>query len=170
MTDRGSGVDDGAHTTTLRTLEDRVEIGELLAHYCYLLDSRQWDRLSGEVFAPDALDDHGLGQWRGAAAITAGFRAVMAHFSGTMHSLSNPHLELEGDRARSRCYVTAWHWLDGDNQTAPAIRPADFLVIGAYLDDLERRPEGWRITQRRFRPVGEGVLGIGELPDFLARR
>ena len=155
----------------MRALTDRVAVGELLVHYCFLLDSRQWERLSDEVFAPDALDDHGLGEWRGADAIRDGFRNIMTRFAGTTHALSNSHIELDGDHARSRCYVSGWHWLASEvPSVTPALGPADFLVIGAYLDDLERRPEGWRIARRRFRPVGPGVLGVGEMPEFLSRR
>lgn len=147
-------------------LADREAIRELLAHYCFCIDSRQPERLVDEVFADDAVDDHGLGEWRGREGIRQAFDDVVARFAGTAHALGNIHIELDGDRAKSRAYVTAWHWLTSD----PAVRPADFAVVGAYLDDLRRDPEGWRIVRRRFRPVGSSVLAVGELPDFLLPR
>jgi len=148
---------------TTVALADREAIGELLAHYCFCLDSRRPDRLVDEVFADDAVDDHGLGEWRGRVRIKEAFDDIMARFAGTAHVLGNIHIELAGDEARSRAYVTAWHWLSSE----PANRPADFVVVGAYLDDLRRQSNGWRIIRRRFRPVGSSVLAVEELPDFL---
>ncbi|MCZ7526508.1 MAG: nuclear transport factor 2 family protein [Acidimicrobiia bacterium] len=149
--------------------DDRHAICELLAHYCFLVDSGYHDRLADEVYTADAVDDHGLGEWRGSDAIRRAFAETMARFEGTAHVLGNVHVELDGDRARSRAYVTAWHWL-ADRAEPGTIRPADFVVLGAYLDDLRREPAGWRIARRRFRPVGPSVLAVGELPDFLLPR
>ncbi len=148
---------------TKAELADREAIRELLAHYCFLIDSCQPGRMVDEVFTDDAVDDHGLGQWRGREGINAAFDDILTRFAGTAHVLGNIHIELARDEAKSRAYVTAWHWLAPD----PSIHPADFVVVGAYLDRLRRDSAGWRIVHRRFRPVGSSVLAVGELPEFL---
>lgn len=146
--------------------DDRVAIQELLVHYCFLLDSGRPERIADEIFCADGVDDHGLGEWRGREGLRAGFVKVMEGFAGTAHVLANLHVELAGDTARARSYVTAWHWLPGNASD----RPADLVIVGAYLDDLRRDPQGWRVLRRRFRPVGPSVVGTGTLPAFLQRR
>lgn len=143
---------------------DREQVGDVLVHYCFLLDTHEPARVADDVFTADAAVDYGVGPWRGCEEIAAAFVEMMAHFDGTAHVVTNVHVEVNGDRARSRAYVSAWHWLAGGG---PSPRPADFLVIGAYLDDFRHVPEGWRIERRRFRPVGSSVLAVGELPDIL---
>ena len=153
-------------TADLRRLLDREAIRDLLAHYCFCLDAGQPARLADEVFTEDGVDDHGLGEWRGRNSIRAGFVEVMSRFEGTAHVLGNVRIDIDGDEARSSAYVSAWHWLAGGSRD----RPADFLVVGVYLDRLRHEPTGWRIAYRRFRPLGPSVLAAGRLPAFLLPR
>ena len=127
-------------TADLRRLLDREAIRDLLAHYCFCLDAGQPARLADEVFTEDGVDDHGLGEWRGRNSIRTGFVEVMSRFEGTAHVLGNVRIDIDGDQARSSAYVSAWHWLAGGSRD----RPADFLVVGVYLDRLrhERRAGG----------------------------
>lgn len=150
---------------------DRREIDDLLIRYCTLVDRRDVDALVVEVFAEDAVDNHGLGLWSGRQGLHEGFTWVLSRFAGTVHQITNFDVRLDGDRASSRTYVTGWHWLPHEGEEPrPAGRAADFVVVGAYDDELERRPEGWRIVHRTFRQVGNSVLGAGALPDFMVPR
>lgn len=152
-------------------LADRRAIEDLLIRYCTLVDRSDVDALVEQVFAHDAVDDHGLGTWHGREGLHAGFTWVLSRFAGTVHQITNLDVRLEGERATSRCYVTGWHWLPRDGaQRRPAGPAADFVVVGAYDDRLERRPEGWRIVHRTFRLVGPSVVGAGELPGFMDPR
>jgi hypothetical protein len=147
---------------TARSDHDAIE--DVLLRYCYLVDvAREPRRLGEEVFTADAVDNHGVGPWRGREEIGEKQAEVIARFSGTAHVLTNVRIEVDGDTAHSHSYVTAWHWLAESEAGAPA----DFVVVGTYVDDLQRTPEGWRISYRRFRPLGRAVLAIGELPAYL---
>ncbi len=144
---------------------DRVAITDLLVEYCHLVDAGHPELVAEAIFTADAVDDLGLGTWRGREEIGAGMTGIMARFAGTAHVLGNVRVEVTGDEARSRAYVTAWHWLAGAAPSAPA----DFAVLGAYLDDLRREPQGWRVARRRFRQVGASMVVMGRLPAFMHR-
>jgi len=148
-------------------LGDRLAIEDLLVRYCTCVDEVDVERLVVEVFAEDGTDNHGLGIWRGRDELRAGFAALLDRFAGTMHQVANFDISIDGDTATSRCYVTAWHWLDRPEPSTPNGPPVDFLAIGAYHDHLRRTPDGWRITRRTMRPVGYSVNAIGTLPPFM---
>lgn len=148
--------------------DDRGQIERLLVRYCTLIDAKDIDALVDHIFAPDAEDNHGLGVWKGREGLHAGFTAVMDRFAGTVHQLANFVIDVDGDTATSVVYVTGWHWLPREGvEREPAGPAADFAVVGAYHDRIERRQEGWRIVHRTFRQVGFSVLGVGDLPDFM---
>jgi hypothetical protein len=49
--------------------------------------------------------------------------------------------------------ITAWHWFEkSDASFSEAL--IDFAQIVVTADQLERTPEGWRITERRARALG----------------
>lgn len=145
-------------------LADRMAIVDVLQHYCYCVDNNLPDAIAEEVFAPDAIDDHAYDRWEGREQLRAAFTAIVNRFTATAHLLSNLRVRVEGDRATTHCYVTAWHWLPGGDEPE-----TDFVVVGTYEDNLRRSDEGWRITFRRFRRVGPTPTALGPLPDFLRR-
>lgn len=145
---------------------DQIAIMDLLAHYAYCLDSKQYRKMADEVFAPDATDDHGMGVWQGREAIAAAFETMMPQYEATGHVFTNHRIAVEGDHARCSAYLSGWHWLETPD--APAIRPADFLVLGVYIDDLERRDGRWWVVRRRYRNLGPSALAAGTLPASLS--
>jgi hypothetical protein len=149
-----------------RRIADRFAVADVLAHYSYCLDNRQVARIDGEVFTSDAEIDYGYGHWTGAADLVAWIESVFVHTPHTMHSLSNIRVDLDGDRAHSSCYVTAWHWLPTDEGADP-VRPADFVFGATYLDDLRCSGQAWRIVRRRVQKFGPASLLAGKMPDFL---
>jgi hypothetical protein len=148
----------------IEELGDREEIRELLHHYCWCIDSRQPDLLLTEFYTRDAVDDHGAVRLEGPAQIGDFMRQLMVWSEGHAHVLSNVHIELAGDRARARSYVTAWHWLAA-NAGAGSERPADYVSVGMYLDELRREAEGWRVADRRFDTSAPGYTAIGAFPQ-----
>jgi hypothetical protein len=63
----------------------------------------------------------------------------------TQHGMSNPMVELDGDRATARTYGNLVHvqeLLDG--------KPSYVVQHAIYHDVLERLSFGWRITSRRL--------------------
>jgi hypothetical protein len=156
---------------TIQELMDKERILELLIHYCDCMDAPEIMRAARDVYAPDAVDDHGMGIWKGSEEICRNLMSLRDRFEGTAHVLTNIHIELDGDSARSRSYVTAWHWVKKTGQQEGGHpREADFCGVGVYKDELRRLSDGWRITRRIFRPMVPGTIGLGSLPEFLMRR
>ncbi|MGE3620577.1 MAG: nuclear transport factor 2 family protein [Acidimicrobiia bacterium] len=137
---------------------DHRDVHRVLVAYCDCIDERDIDRLARDVYTPDAVDDHGWGPWTGIDAILEGLRPVVVRFAGTAHLMSNVDIEVDGDEARSRAGVTAWHWNAGNLKGV-----ADFVAVGRYTDSLVRTEQGWRLRHREYRPIGPTIKAAGEL-------
>jgi ketosteroid isomerase-like protein len=146
-----------------RDLRDRAAIEDLLHHYCWLVDSRDPDRLLDEFYADDAVDDHGAVQLSGPEAIGHFMRTLMEWSQGHAHVLSNVVVELHGDEATARSYVTAWHWF-ASSAGEGHHRPADYTCVGQYHDRLRRTERGWRVFDRRFATTAPGYVAAGAFP------
>jgi uncharacterized protein (TIGR02246 family) len=127
--------------------EDRDEIADLLARYCFAIDLRDWDRLC-EVFGRDAVITYsGPRTTTGIDAIVDFFRTKASVAAATQHLLQTSQVWATGpDGAAGLTHVTAHHVPDG------AARPADeastYTVTGTYADEFIRTDEGWRIARR----------------------
>lgn len=127
----------------VQELSDRQEIAEVLYRYGHALDRRDWEMLREQVFAPDAVADflaHGIKN--GIEEITDLIAGVLTGLDVSQHLIATPIIDLDGDRATSRCYLHAQHVFEG----APG--GDQFIVAGTYIDELERRENGWRIVKR----------------------
>ena len=144
---------------TLQELSDRLEIVDLLHRYATGLDSRDWELLAS-VFTDDGVADYSsleLGVNDGPDAIVDLCRNALSGLDATQHIISNEVIEIDGDRARSRCYFQAQHVFRG----APG--GDNFIVAGTYEDELVRTQAGWRIERRALIPTWfEGNASVGE--------
>jgi ketosteroid isomerase-like protein len=146
-------------------LSDESDIRKVLSRYCQQVDARDPALVASAVFTEDAIDDHGRPDPpQGRAAIEAMLRRAFEHLEATAHMTSNSDIEVNGDSAHARTYVTAWHWMKSSAHLG-LTRPADFVVVAVYNDDFRREPEGWRIAHRRLEPLGPGGVGSGVLPE-----
>jgi 3-phenylpropionate/cinnamic acid dioxygenase small subunit len=135
---------------------DREEIEELLYRYARMVDRREWE-LMDRVFAQDATIDYtSTGGRKGPYRETlAWLDRALAAWPSNLHFITNLSVEIEGDRARSRCYFLA-----------PMARPRPdgsqevITNAGTYEDRLVRTAAGWRIAERDCRQT----VRIGELP------
>jgi 3-phenylpropionate/cinnamic acid dioxygenase small subunit len=126
----------------LQALQDRIEIGELLARYSTALDGRDWDLLS-EVFLPDAECDYGtLGTPRGVEEITSLVRGTIGDLDATQHLVGNVVVTVRGDEATADCYLISQHIRRG----TPG--GDHYLLGGRYSDRVVRTAAGWRIAHR----------------------
>jgi len=75
-----------------------------------------------------------------------------------MHAIGNTTLELDGDEARSRTYVTNPMGFANPDGSLHV-----FTVYAHYVDKLVRTDAGWRIAER----IEEAVLMDGTLPGAL---
>jgi 3-phenylpropionate/cinnamic acid dioxygenase small subunit len=129
----------------LREMLDRHEIIALLDRYASSLDDRDWDRLR-TCFTADAIGDYdpNAPKFEGYDAIENLCRTVLGPLDASQHLLGNYEIEIEGDVARSRCYLRAQHVKRGCEGGHL------FEVAGFYRDELVRREDGWRISRRQI--------------------
>jgi 3-phenylpropionate/cinnamic acid dioxygenase small subunit len=129
---------------TADDIRDRTEITQLLYRYARAIDDKDYETLNA-VFTSDAAINYNvergtelpfreLGKW---------LRQALRTFATTHHAITNPIIELDGDRAKSACHLTAAHvqvTLKGEK---------NYVVMhGHYSDELVRTPGGWRICRR----------------------
>ena len=138
----------GPDQATVQRLADRVEIRDLVTKYFVNVDRRQWDEVKA-VFVPGTLVDYHdmmpVGDEVPAEEIVDEIAERIGLYSVTAHQMTNHEVVLDGDEARSECWVTAVH-VYADPQRNEGRLP----VAGIrYLDRCVRTPDGWRIGDRR---------------------
>lgn len=146
----------------LQEIVDRQKIYDVLTRYCRALDRCDVE-LMKSVYWEDGFDDHGV--FAGNAQEFAEFivREIQAWFEVTQHTISNVHMELDGDVAYTEAYLTAYHRVKGERRKLEDVfgptylakfgfdattAPHDFVFGGRYVDRLEKRGGVWRIAKR----------------------
>jgi 3-phenylpropionate/cinnamic acid dioxygenase small subunit len=131
---------------TVQEIGDRLEIGQLLYRYARAIDTRELDLLDG-VFTPDAEIHYAVG-----GGVRLPYREmkpwlaqVLPMHRVTQHAMSNPLVEVDGDRARATTYLTAAHVQETQDGALHYV-----VQHGVYSDELTRTPAGWRISRRRL--------------------
>jgi hypothetical protein len=134
-------------------LEDKDAIRELLAEYCFLLDSYHLKEF-GQLFIEG-------GEWisrNGSATGPAGIEAFLRHLvpepgPGTRrkHFTANIVIRLNGDQAE----VTSNFLVVRDTSTGPAI-----AVAGTYHDVVVKIGANWRFKSRRLTHDIAGESGL----------
>jgi ketosteroid isomerase-like protein len=143
----------------VRTLEDREEIIKLKARYVNLNDGG-W---SGPTHAhPDEVADMFVedGVWDGtpSAGRAEGreqIRELFRNFAAmpfVVHYVTNPLIEIEGDRAKGH-----WHAL----VTATLPDGNAMWILGIYDERYERTAAGWRIKTMRFISAANAPYSLG---------
>ncbi|MBX3028070.1 nuclear transport factor 2 family protein [bacterium] len=125
----------------VRALIDRAAIHDLIMRYARGVDRRDLAQVAS-CFAADAAYEGSLGSG-GIDVVLAALRERMPRYRTTMHFLTNPLIEVRGDRASCETYALVYHRLETEDDAE------DFIVGVRYLDELARQAEGWRITSRR---------------------
>jgi hypothetical protein len=121
---------------TLDELLAREEITDVVKRL-----ARGTDRLDEEMIAScyhlDGFDDHNV--FRGDPAGFARWVVdTLPHFDATMHFVSPPLIEVDGDRAQADTYCVAHH-----------LTASSDMVLGLrYVDRFERRSGVWKIARR----------------------
>lgn len=123
--------------------DDRSAILETI--YCYAtgVDTRDW-ALYRSIFTDEVEVD--FSSWDGspprrirADDWVAGVKPLFTGLDATQHSMTNPRVVLEGDRATAILYMQAAHFLQ--NQEGDP----EFTIGGYYTDRLVRTPAGWKL-------------------------
>lgn len=125
-------------------LEEKDQIRELLARYCFYFDDAQFDRWV-DLWTDDAVFDVDGKVMRGRAALVQFTREVrlVDGKPPVKHCVMNSIVEVEGPAATAHCYLlTVMKRKDGSLATVTA---------GVYTDRLAKTEQGWRFSERRFR-------------------
>jgi 3-phenylpropionate/cinnamic acid dioxygenase small subunit len=144
------------------TLQDRLNIHEVVTRYAYAVDQRDWPAFAS-IFADEVhlvvphVEHEKPVLTRD--EIVALIRQTTGGFEATHHLVANQLVTLDGDRARCKAYANAWHNLP----TNPGA--TDYVLVRGYYDfGLERAPSGWRISEMIITVIGaEGDMGLYEL-------
>jgi 3-phenylpropionate/cinnamic acid dioxygenase small subunit len=137
----------------MNALEDKDAIRELLAEYCFLLDSYQLKEFS-QLFAEDGEWTSRNGGATGPAGIEAFLRQLVPEPGpGTRrkHFTANIIIRLDGDQAE----VTSNFLVVRDAAAGPAI-----AVAGTYYDIVVRSGANWRFKSRRLTHDIAGESGL----------
>jgi hypothetical protein len=137
----------------MNALEDKDAIRELLAEYCFLLDSYRLKEF-GQLFADDGEWISRNGSATGAADIEEFMRQLVPEPGpGTRrkHFTANIVVRLNGDHAE----VTSNFLVVRDTSTGPAI-----AVAGTYQDVVVRDGANWRFKSRRLTHDIAGESGL----------
>jgi hypothetical protein len=131
--------------TNLQSLSDERSIVRGLSRFARIADTKTFDEL-GDVFAEDLNFDYGSGRdEHGLAALRRLMSRHLDGCGGTQHLIGSIIVDVDGDRAVSRAYVQARHQGRGE-----LVGPV-FDSNGEYVDEWERRSQGWRIVRREAR-------------------
>lgn len=144
----------------LETLIAEREIYRGLVAFAYAMDQRAWDSLA-DVVRADATVDFGFGLLEGRMAMIDAMRSFLDDCGPTQHLLGNVVIEVDGDTATSRAYVSDMHIGLGDKADKT------FSTLGEYHDRWRHIDGRWYMTHRtklNRATIGDiSVLGAG--PD-----
>jgi 3-phenylpropionate/cinnamic acid dioxygenase small subunit len=131
-------------SAAIQALIDRADIVDVCVRYATALDNRQWDLLA-TCFESDAeVAYEGFEPFTGVEAVVATCLAALGPLDASQHLLGNHVVTIDGDEARSQCYLQAQHVRSGtpggDN----------YIIAGTYTDQFRRGAAGWRIARRRL--------------------
>lgn len=127
----------------MQRVEDELAIRRILIDYAAFLDGRDYARYAG-LFASDGEWKNGAGTHKGQAAIRQMLESVLgpagAPNASNYHLISNPRIDLDGDRATATSrYLFVMR--------GPGGSPVPSLA-GLYTDELVRQGGAWRIRRR----------------------
>ncbi len=140
-------------STTASDHQDRQDIIDLTIEYCWTLDTKDFDHLC-EVFHPDATAFLGI-ELSSRNSIIEKIRGSLTPLDASQHLVANHQVRVDGDTAKSRCYLQAQHVRNA------AVGGLNYIIGGRYEDDLVRTTQGWRILRRVLhRDWTEGNLAV----------
>jgi hypothetical protein len=147
-------------TEKVRSLEDQLEIMQLVAQYGPAVDSGSGAAAAGLWVEDGSFDALPQRRMRGRAQIAGmvgepGHEAMLERGCG--HVLTVPHVVVEGDRATGRSYALNIRW-DAEAQRFWIAR------LSANTWRWRRTAEGWRIEER----VNAGLDGTPGHREMLA--
>jgi hypothetical protein len=147
--------------TTLQLLLDRADIEDVVARLAHTQDDKDFAGF-GALFAEQVRlqispQDGAAPRVLSADDMAELGRSVLGGFTSTQHLTSNVLCDIDGDTARCRTSVQAYHHVP----TEPGV--ADYCIQRNRWElELRRAADGWRITAWSMVPNGptEGYAGV----------
>ena len=121
--------------------DDRFAIIATLDRYSECLDTRDWPGLA-DVFTEDVEIDWVEWKQQSLAEATTSIRSYLDGCGPSQHLLGNYRIELDGDRATSKCYCRVMHMGKGAHEGKT------YETWIEYADELVRTEAGWRSRKR----------------------
>ena len=148
----------------IRRLEDIEAVRQLKYRYCLACDDDYDAERLAPLFTEDAVWDGGaMGRFEGRAAIREFFSGASKLVPFAIHQVTNPLIEIEGDRGRGQWYL--WEPI------VFAVGNQALWMAGRYDDRYRREGDGWRFERvsvdlRMLSPYEEGFakVRLAELP------
>ncbi|MBW8827224.1 MAG: nuclear transport factor 2 family protein [Acidobacteria bacterium] len=116
-------------------VEDRDEILQLMYRYNHAVDGQAAEEWAS-TFTDDAIFD-AAGRVATGRDELVGFASALP--AGMRHIVANPVIDVQGDTAHVRAYITV-------------LKAGAIMSVGTYDDQLVRTPAGWRFAKRVFTP------------------
>jgi SnoaL-like domain len=131
------------------SLQDRIEIEDLIARYCMALDTKNWGDF-GNILTEDVewdySDEFGV-PFVGRDVVVTGISEALDPHPASMHApLMSRFWSTGPDTAEGYSHVLSKSVLDG--ATLPANDQTTFEVYCHWLDHYVRTTDGWRIKKR----------------------
>ena len=125
-------------------LEDKEQIRELLANYCFHSDSGEAEAFVG-LFTQDGILDLGdFAKYQGREALLEAQKKKGGKPTPMRHHTNNIVITINGDAAQAKSYVVVF---DVSEQIPKVV------YHGHYFDDLVRENGKWLFKRRRARPL-----------------
>ena len=144
-----------------RRLLDERDVADALYRFAEGIDTRDWD-LFRSAFTETLVYDYTSYRAGHQGTIQADdwvarARRRFATLDATQHTMTNPRIAVDGDRATCSMYVEAWHSIGPEGAVQYC------LLGGRYLNDLVRDGAQWRISTLRLQV--RWVLGDRSILD-----
>ncbi|HUY28738.1 MAG TPA: nuclear transport factor 2 family protein [Candidatus Binataceae bacterium] len=126
----------------IQELEDRDQIKELTARYCWHVARGEGEAVASLFTADGALEvsDGSFRPVRGGEAILKFYRTAVSEPELAIPFIQNHIIELHGDEARGTCAIEARFSRGGES----------FTAAGYYEDRYRRETGGWRFAERKL--------------------
>ena len=126
---------------SLQAVADRQAITDLIYRYCRAVD-RIDHELGYSIWHDDGSVDYGAYYQGGHRGLIDQICANHSQMQCHSHQMTNIIIELDGDRASSESYVTAYLRIERGGQLK------QMMVLSRYVDTWSRRNGRWGIDKR----------------------
>ncbi len=126
---------------TLRALQDRTDIEDVLYRYSSAVDSFDKEGLRG-CLADDIWAQYGNSEpVTDADTLTNWITDATATCIWQHHLLNVYHVDIDGDQASTVSYLTSYQVFEQDPKAA-------IILVARYHDELRRTSDGWKLSRR----------------------